>query len=1291
MKNTKEKRAILPAGILWLYSLFAGYQPLGSKDKQYSPRNDFNSLCELIEAEGLTLKKFVRFIPEDRESQRTLINYIDNSRHANPTILEFLIENRHASISSKEFNKITDYLLELGSPITTLVLQNPECQKWISKCQAPNWSCAGDGKGYGILLSNLIDMRFSIDTLEKVIKLYETEIKSKARYLHHPHMTYKALEYSNEYKQYATELVNFLMKYQLIVLSLHAFKKDSVTGIKLIKTLGSACLKTSYRYHTYEHNIALLNHLLRTFQEPFDLIKALLNAEPKDLLLKIFQQIHENRRKNHSDVDLLNPLETVIFRYLDNSLEFSKTKELIIFLVQKGAFPSAPVLLTLKEITDPEIQNELLHSIMLNYEPAYIDTDIVIFEDWSVYSRYTLELLEALIQFNPPILWISRILDFVDTRYWKESFYDKSNNNLLELALKGNQDKTYTLKLIEFLLNRNAPINLIKLKEILNEINDKEFYDQLLEPLIPKLIQLLNFDSSNDEIIARLLYRQRNRLVGFIDSLEQAYSDYGSTLSRLTHSLQSLYIDYTNTENRFQKKKLSELLGMMPEPVQQKNPLPLEDGMIDVNPWLDWRDQVSYYFTTIKSHLREHTSEATLSIIFDYLKPFDLTKRIIENHELKSIHKLRVPSQSTESSECGIYAFTYSLLILSFFSENIKLPISILKNTFYQPEENKSARRIFEVASEVAATASENKQNGSDVSPITMRKMIHHRKFKEFFNEIYKIHQLYPAIVPVIKKDKTYEIPADFDIIEQLNMLYKFIAISNLCHHKKVIHFIWYVFTEHHWTAVVMTTLENGQNIFLVCDSLSNHNIEFVTPIVFPIQQMVTNTEKLQDLCAELLARSYQGIDRFIQSEASQLTTLSLRHLKEQLYVWLFLMNHYELNRMLGNLDAVKFEIMVKLITAYEKLTREPAVEKHKALISELRRFDLFHEKKHIEFALTPKLKKFDSLGKKELDNKEFDDNTDLVTLVKIANILESNEFKADKRKFDEIYDHVIKNKFFYVKIIENLVDKIKKSVDVNDESLLEIASKLRLTIFLEGVRKPKDKELQKKLLFSVQSLFNRLESAFFMRSNCIQLIKIAKFFEISIPFDPIKFLEDKKNDIHTHIEAHASDYSTTKEQIITKINLMDFKISVGCDDVLFKVGVELGTIRGHELEIFQMIPDSKKQINDFKEDFLYKLDYLVPCEIRWILDLKKIIKLALLSEVITHEDAVAWTYSLGKDRVTAESCQSLFKEISDKIRHKDKPAPQTVTLLMQALTEMLKLKKAQKIPAASSIGFSRS
>ena len=112
----------------------------------------------------------------------------------------------------------------------------------------------------------------------------------------------------------------------------------------------------------------------------------------------------------------------------------------------------------------------------------------------------------------------------------------------------------------------------------------------------------------------------------------------------------------------------------MSEPIQQKNPLPLEDGMIDTNPWLDWRDQVSYYFTTIKSHLRKHTPEATLSIIFDYLKPFDLMKRIIENYELKSINKLRVPSQSTESSECGIYAFTSGLLILLFFGENIKLP-----------------------------------------------------------------------------------------------------------------------------------------------------------------------------------------------------------------------------------------------------------------------------------------------------------------------------------------------------------------------------------------------------------------------------------------------------------------------------------------------------------------------------------------------------------------------------------------------------------------------------------------
>ena len=89
------------------------------------------------------------------------------------------------------------------------------------------------------------------------------------------------------------------------------------------------------------------------------------------------------------------------------------------------------------------------------------------------------------------------------------------------------------------------------------------------------------------------------------------------------------------------------------------------------------------------------------------------------------------------------------------------------------------------------------------------------------------------------------------------------------------------------------------------------------------------------------MARSYQEIDRFIQSGASQLTALS-RHLKEQLYVWLALMKHDELKSMLGNLDAVKFDTIVKLITAYEKLTQEPTVEKHKTFISDLRRYDIF-------------------------------------------------------------------------------------------------------------------------------------------------------------------------------------------------------------------------------------------------------------------------------------------------------------------------------------------------------------
>ena len=160
------------------------------------------------------------------------------------------------------------------------------------------------------------------------------------------------------------------------------------------------------------------------------------------------------------------------------------------------------------------------------------------------------------------------------------------------------------------------------------------------------------------------------------------------------------------------------------------------------------------------------------------------------------------------------------------------------------------------MASQVAAAVSEKKEDGSDVSPITMRRNdTSSLNLKNPCDKIHQLHGVFPAIVPVIRKNGTYEIPAYFnvigyfDIIGLLNMLRTFIVISNRCHRGEVIRFVWYVFTQDHWIAVLMITLENGQNIFWVCDSLSNHNIDFVTPIVLPIQQMVTNNEKLQRSC----------------------------------------------------------------------------------------------------------------------------------------------------------------------------------------------------------------------------------------------------------------------------------------------------------------------------------------------------------------------------------------------------------------------------------------------------------
>ncbi len=1124
------------------------------KDKPYLPKDDFNRLCKLIMEEDLTFEKFIQLFPEDKESQKTLVNYIhsyDSGWTANPTLLEFLISDCHVSTSSAELDKITFFLLELGSPITALLLKNgPKnklCRDWTSEHQvSANWSCTGTYKGLDDLLLNLMDMKLPVDTLEKVV-----ELKSKSETMERIYITNKAFEYSNKDEKYATGLINLLMRHQLIALSPEALQQDSVTGIKLIKALGSQCLQDpNYdRNPIYAHrsNIRLLNYILKTFEEPFDLIKALLDGPEK-----VLQNFHVENSNSYPDT--LNPLETVLSKYVDKSLELSKTKDLLILLLQKGAFPSPHVLLALNKIPDLDTQNELLGSIILHHVPDL-----------------------------------------------------KKNTN------------------------------------------------------------------------------------------------YQLTISRLINSLQ---LAYTTTENPLLRNKLSELLSMMPQPFQEENLLSLGD--LDIKPRLNWLDQSSYYFTEVESNLRKHFESMPLellSIILDYTKPLSLIETIIENLEAKPIGRLIVQDQGVRTSTCGPHTFTNGFLLLSLNerlrNKYLKLAISILKNTPYPSEEKQPATPIFKMASLIAANiASKIKQTDKDVSPITMRKMIHHPKFKKFFDEIYAIHQLYPGIVPVIKKNGTYQISSDFDTIEQLNMFYKLVALSDLSQHEKLINFIFYIFTENYWITLLMIKFET-KVIFLVCDSLSNRSMDFLNSVTLPVQQIFTNKEHLRDRGTKLLTKSYQEINGLIKSKI-WVTDFSLRHFKQQLHVWLALIKHGYLKKILGDPDAIKFAVIVRLITVCEKLTPKFTVKKHKELISNLKEFDLFSGKNEHK-GLTAELKKFDLLSRQEPNN----DNADLVTLIRVGNILKVGEFKADEADIDKIYHHFIKNRSIYFIMMTKLVNDIKKSVDINDQSLLRIALTLRLVSF-EVTEQPKADEnhgLQKKLLFSVQSLFNRLESAFFIRNKYIQLIKVAKLLEISIPFDPIKSLEDQKSDINTHLDKHIADYITIKDQIIAKINLAGSEISIGFDDVLCKVAIELDYFNEKEITLFKtsgaIIETGRTQVM-----LLRKIESFIPCEIRQILNLKKVIRLAFLSELITGEDAAAWIYSLDKDSVTATSCQQLVAEISGKISYKpivssvsssstssssssscssssspsvNTEGPPTITLLMQSLTKIFKSKKEQE------------